>query len=107
MDILQGDSVRELRATVLKIVYENHLQQRSRLRLVPLYGAVSRLFFDVSEDEMITVMQDLKERGYLSYQRDEALYRKKRKTVIGEIQILPAGRDLVEKTRVDPAVSFD
>jgi hypothetical protein len=75
--------------------------------MIPLYGAVTRLYFDVSEDEFITVLQDLKERGYLSFQRDEELYRKKRKTMIGEIQVLPAGRDLVEKTRVDPAVDFD
>ncbi len=107
MDILQGDNVRELRATILQLVYENHLKQRSRLRLLPLYGAVTRLFFDVSENELLTVIQDLKERGYLTFERDEELYRKTRKTVIGEIQILPAGRDLVEKTKADPAVSFD
>jgi hypothetical protein len=101
MDILLADNIRQLRSAILQIVYE------SRLRMIPLYGAVTRLYFDVSEDEFITVLQDLKERGYLSFQRDEELYRKKRKTMIGEIQVLPAGRDLVEKTRVDPAVDFD
>lgn len=107
MDIPQGINVRQLRAAILQIVYDNHFRQRSRLRLVPLLGALTRLFFDVSEDELITVLQDLKERKYLDFKRDEERYRKNREIVIGEIEIKPAGRDLVEKTNVDPAVSFD
>lgn len=107
MDILQAHNIRQLRATILQIIYENHARQQSRLRLVPLHGALERLFFDVSEDELVTVLQDLKDRGYLSYAQDAAAWKKSRKTVIGEIQILPAGRDLVEKTKQDPAVSFD
>jgi hypothetical protein len=43
----------------------------------------------------------------LTFSRDEEKWRKHRELVIGEIQITPLGRDLVEKTRVDIAVNFD
>src|SRR5437016_1051439 len=101
MDILQADNIRQLRAAILQIIYGNQVSQRSRLRFTPLHGAVSRLFFDVSENELITVLQDLKERGYISYERDEDEYRRSHKTVIGALQIQPRGRDLVERTLID------
>lgn len=107
MEQLQADNTRQLRAAVLQIIYGNQQNQRSRLRFTPLYGAIARLGFDVSTNELITVLQDLQERGYVKYTRDEAQYRDYRKTVISEIQILPAGRDLVEKTNADAAVCFD
>jgi hypothetical protein len=106
--ILQADNIRNLRAAILQVVYDNHFGRRSRLRLTPLHGAIDRLrFVDVSEDELVTVLEDLKERGYLTFSRDEEKWRKHRELVIGEIQITPLGRDLVEKTRVDIAVNFD
>src|SRR5438552_18897279 len=107
MDILQADNVRQLRAAILQFIYDNHFAQRSRLRLVQLHGALSRMFFDVSEDELVTVMQDLQERRYLTFKRDEELYRKKRENRIGDIEISPAGRDLVEQTCADAAVAVD
>ena len=105
--ILQADNVRNLRAAILQVVYDNHFGRRSRLRLTPLHGALDRLRFDVSEDELVTVLEDLKERGYITFTRDEEKWRKSRDLVIGEIQIMPAGRDLVEKTRTDLAVCFE
>lgn len=107
MHILQADNIRNLRAAILQIIYDNHFERRSRLRLTPLHGALDRLRFEVSEDELVTVLEDLKERGYLTFSKDEQKWRKSRELVIGEIQIMPAGRDLVEKTRNDPAVCFD
>jgi len=107
MHILQALNIRELRAAILQIVYDNHCRQQSRLRLTPLHGALEMLFFDISVDDLVTVLQDLSERSYLSFKRDEGKWKKSREQVIGEIQILPAGRDLVERTVTNPAVSFD
>jgi hypothetical protein len=111
MHILQAENIRELRATMLQIVYDNHFGRKSRLRLTPLHGALERLFFDISEDELVTVLEDLQERGYLTFTRDEQKWRKSRELIIGEIQITPRGRDLVEDApgaRVkEPGISFD
>ena len=107
MQQLEADNTRQLRAAVLQIIYSNQQNQRSRLRFTPLYGAITRLGFDVSINVLVTVLQDLKERGYIKYTRDEDAYRESRKTVISEIQILPEGRDVVEKTTADPAVCFE
>ena len=107
MSILQADNVRNLRGAILQIIYDNHFQRRSRLRLVNLHGALERLFFGVSEDELVTVLEDMKERGVLTYSQDEQRWRKSREVVIGEIQITPLGRDLVEKTQTIAAVAFE
>jgi len=105
MDITQAENIRQLRATILRTVYDNHRQQQSRLRLVLLEGMLERLFFEVARNDLIAVLQDLKERGYLNFREDRDRYT--RKVNIGEIQITPKGRDLVEKTETDEAVDFD
>ena len=111
MHILQANNIRALRATILQIVYDNHFSRQSRLRLTPLHGALERLFFDISEDELVTVLEDLQERNYLTFTRDEKKWKKSRELVIGEIQITPRGRDLVEDApgarEKEPGVSFD
>lgn len=111
MHILQAENIRTLRGTILQIVYDNHLKRNSRLRLTPLHGALERLFFDVSEDELVTVLEDLQERSCLTFTRDEAKWKKSREVVIGEIQITPKGRDLVEDVpgvrAKEPGVAFD
>lgn len=111
MHILQAANIRELRATILQIVYDNHFSRSSRLRLTPLHGALERLFFDVSEDELVTVMEDMRERGCLTFTRDEKKWKKSRELIIGEIQITPKGRDLVEDApgarAKEPGISFD
>ncbi len=94
MDITQADNIRQLRATILRTVYDNHRQQQSRLRLVLLEGMLERLFFEVSRNDLVTVLQDLKERGYLRFTEKKDPWT--HKIEIGEMQITPEGRDLVE-----------
>jgi hypothetical protein len=111
MHILQAENIRNLRGTILQIVYDNHFARNSRLRVTPLHGALERLFFDVSEDELVTVLEDLKERGCLTFTRDEQKWKKSREVVIGEIQITPKGRDLVENVPGvrgrEPGIAFE
>lgn len=107
MEILKADFVRVLRAEILKAAYESHSLRLPRLSLVPLQTHLDRLHFDVSEDDLATVLEDLKDRGYVSYERDEVAWRKHRRLRIGKIQATPAGRDLVEQTKADPAVQFN
>jgi hypothetical protein len=106
MNILERDNIRVLRAEILKAIHENHRQRRPRLRLIVLQGHLDRLYFDVGEDDLITVLEDMQERGYLSFERDPEAW-KQRKVLPMGMQITPRGRDLVEGTNTDPAVQFD
>src|SRR5574341_835176 len=104
MEILQADFVRVLRAAILKAIYVNNAQRAPRLSLVILHGHLDK-FFDLSQDDLVTLLEDLEERGYLSYERDERLWRKSRGVRISNLQLTPAGRDLVEGTDKHPARS--
>jgi hypothetical protein len=109
MDILQANNAKQLRAAILGILYDNQRAQRSRLRMVMLNGALEKLFFEITPNDLITVLQDLKERGYATFKEGFANEDDRRagRRTLGEIQILPAGRDLVERTKTDMAVQFD
>lgn len=105
MDILLDEGAKTLRAAILGLVYDNQRRRFSRLGLVQLGGALEKLFYDLSLDDLITVLEDLKERGYIDFDRskDQRTWH----VQVEKIRILPAGRDLVEKTTSDPAVRFD
>lgn len=100
-----GDSakMKHLRGTVLKLLRTNHDQQSSRFDSTALWSALVRgLGFDVSKNEVKTVLQDLQGRGYVRFQQ-------KKDWSIGEvyitqIELCPKGRDLLEATIDDPAV---
>lgn len=106
MAILEADFVRVLRAAILKAVYVNHRQRAPRLSLVVLHGHLDK-FFDLSEDDLVTLLEDLKDRGYVTYQRDEKLWKKSRAVRISQLQLTPGGSDLVEGTVSNPAVQFE
>ncbi|MCU1308243.1 MAG: hypothetical protein JWN45_2938 [Acidobacteriaceae bacterium] len=107
MDITQAENIRQLRATILTTVYDNHRKQHSRLRLVQLAGVLETLFFDIALNDLVTVLQDLKERRYLEFKENKDRWT--HRVNIGEIQITPKGRDLVERAPgcADPGVDFD
>jgi hypothetical protein len=105
MEPTQADNIRQLRAAILKLVYENQQEQRSRLRVIQLAGALSRLFYEFEDlNELKAVLQDLKERGYVQFTEEREKF--SRKVEFGPISITPDGRDLVELTNKDAAVDF-
>jgi hypothetical protein len=94
---------KRLRGMVLELLQTNHDQQQSRFDSSMLWSALVRgLGFDASENDVITVLQDLEGRGYVRYEeiRNQRLgiYR------IVKIELCPKGRDLLEGTITDPAV---
>jgi DNA-binding PadR family transcriptional regulator len=96
---------RRLRGVMLKLVYENHEAQQYRLDDVTLTGVLERLQFDVYVNLVREILQDLNERGFISYESE-----KNRTTgahPIRKIKITPKGRDLIEKTTTDPAVEVE
>lgn len=96
---------RRLRGMILKLIYENHEAQNRRLDDVTLTGVLERLQFDVYVNAVRELLQDIEERKLISFrqERDKVSGR----TSIRQIQITPAGRDLVEKTTSDPAVEVE
>lgn len=102
MNILDTARMKRLRGAVLTMVYTGHREQRSRLDDVALWGLLQDLRFDVSQNDVLTVLQDLQERKYLTFET-------KKNRITGRvgiflIQITPPGRDLVEGTEADVAV---
>jgi hypothetical protein len=96
------ERTRRLRGAILELVCENHDLQGSRYRLITLWGVMERLRYDVGRNEVATLLQDLKDRGYLGLKqtKDEDTNR----IDIEEIQITPKGRDLVSRLEEDKAV---
>jgi len=96
---------RRLRGMILKLVYENHERQEHRLDDITLTGVLERLQFDVYVNLVRETLQDLGERGLLTFQ--EVRDRKRGVYSIRKIQISPLGRDLVERTKTDPAIDME
>jgi hypothetical protein len=96
---------KRLRGAILELLCTNHDQQESRFTSSALWSALVRgLGFEASKNEVITMLQDLKARGYVEF----AL---KKNDQDGEIRIFnielcPKGRDLLEGTTEDPAVEL-
>src|SRR5258707_7234557 len=96
---------RRLRGEILKLVYENHESQRSRLDSVTLAGVLERLGFDVYVNLVNEIVQDLGERQCVKF--DEKKNPLNGRVTIRQIQILPRGRDAVEKTLTDAGVDVE
>jgi hypothetical protein len=100
-----GEQKRRLRGEVLKLLYENHEAQQSRMDEMTLTGVLERLRFDVSVNLIREILHDLKGRGFVSF--DEQRDRVTGRSPIRQIQITPGGRDIIEKTASNPAVGVD
>jgi hypothetical protein len=101
---LAVETRKRLRGEILELVDEGHQEQRSRFTDVILWGVLQRLKYDVSQNDVITVLQDLRDRGYLAFEQDKD--RRTNTIRISFIQITPAGRDLLEGTKIDAAVNI-
>jgi hypothetical protein len=93
---------KRLRGEILELVDEGHQEQRSRLNDLVVWGVLQKLKYDVSQNDVITMLQDLESRGYLRFVQDKN--RRTGEIRISQIEILPAGRDLLEGTITNEAV---
>lgn len=95
---------RRLRGTILKLLKTNHEQRNSRYDSTLLASNLVRgLAFDVSPNEVMTTLEDLCGRGYLSYR--EVQDKKTHESWYMQITLTPRGRDLLEgNIPEDPAV---
>ena len=96
---------RRLRGVVLKLIYENHEEQKHRLDDVTLTGVLERLQFDVYVNLVREILQDLEERKLVSFYTERN--RMTGTKAIRMIQILPGGRDIVEGTSTNAAVEVE
>lgn len=93
-----------IRRLILDTLRTNHDEQGSRFDSSLLWSILVRTFgFDLSENELFTMLQDLCGRGYISYVEQKNL--RKGEYRIVQIELMPKGRDLLEgNIPPDPAV---
>ncbi len=105
MSYFDAAKQRRLRGLILRLIYNNHARQRTRLDDLTIHGGIQRMSFDVSRDEIKTVLQDLADRFYVRFaqEKDEETGR----ISLRLVQITAEGRDIVERTKKDPAVEIE
>jgi hypothetical protein len=86
--------VKRLRGAILELVYSRHREQQSRMDHVALWNMLIELQHDAGENDVVTVLQDLEERKYLTFAQKKNRFTNR--VEISLIQITPKGRDLVE-----------
>lgn len=98
---LEPKAARQLRGLLLELVYVNHNRQATRLTSTVLRGTLQREGYQFSRNEVLTMLQDLRDRGYLRYQQmrdgDDRFF-------LYEIEITPDGRDVIDGVKDDPVV---
>ena len=94
---------KRLRGAILELVVQEHQEQRPRMNDLVLWGVLQKLHYEVSQNDVITLLQDLGDRRYLTFSEEKN--RKTGEVRISLIQCTPKGRDLVEgNIDDDPAV---
>jgi hypothetical protein len=96
--------IKRLRGAIIEVLYARHQAQQSRVDHVALWHILRDLSFDLGENELLTVLQDLWERKYVLYSASRN--RLSNRVQISQIQLTPSGRDLREETITDAAVQF-
>jgi hypothetical protein len=108
MPTVDRDTKRNLRGAILKLVYQKRERQESRFRSQTLCAALDQLSYEVHLDLVHEMLQDLSDSGYLTYtsNRGSREWQRKGELVLSDIQLTPAGRNLVEGIETDPAIDI-
>jgi hypothetical protein len=96
--------IKRLRGAIVEVLYARHQAQQSRVDHVALWRILRELGFDIGEFDLLTALQDMRERSYVTYQ--DSKNRLTNRVQVWQIQLTPKGRDLREETIQDPAVQF-
>ncbi|MEZ2347415.1 hypothetical protein [Terriglobus sp. RCC_193] len=102
---LSPDHLVRLRREVLQHVYNNHAAQMHRLQHLTLLDILRRRGYStLGERDIITVLQDLCDRKYLTCETEHDDW--SGDLLLKSIEITPVGRNLVEGFAKDEAVGF-
>ena len=104
MEMPDAAQNKRTRAVIVELLIKRHSDQKSRPDHVLLWHMLNDLGCEVGENEAITLLQDLSDRGYIVYHEEKNRFT--RRAEISLIQLTPKGRDLYEGTITDPAFSF-
>lgn len=101
---IDAAQMKRLRGMLIELVNGRHVAQQSRADHVMLWHMARDLGCDVGENDVVTALQDLFDRGYVRYTEDKD--RKTNSVRITLVQLTPAGRDLLEGTKAEAAIQF-
>ena len=104
MAALDAQLNKRLRGAILEILNTRHGAQQSRIDHVALWHIMLDLRFDLGENDLLTLLQDLHDRDLLRYEENRD--RRTNRVSVSKLQLTPAGRDLCEGTKIDPAINF-
>lgn len=97
------DQKRKFRKEILRILSVRHGQQRSRMDDVLLTKTLRDLAWEVDLNDVITILQEMKQRGWVNFRQIRSLYA--RGVQLLELEILPLGQDIFDGIIQDPAVA--
>lgn len=99
---------RRLRGLILKLLCARHDEQQSRMDDVELTSAVQSFAYHVVTPHIVTLLQDLQDRGYVRFHQGRDFLT--RRVRLEKIELTAKGRDQVEgnvdASELDPAVEL-
>ena len=104
MSAVDAANAKRTRGVVIELLYARHAAQQPRADHVALWHMLTDLGCDVGEADTLTHLQDLYDRGYITFTQKKNRWTNRYE--ISLIQLTPRGRDLYESTIEDAAVSF-
>jgi hypothetical protein len=96
------ERLRRIRGKMLQLVALNHEQQSTHLDDIHLWDLLEREGFDVSQNYVITRLEELEDRGYLRFEPERNDRTGERS--LRHIKITASGRDVVERLSTDLAI---
>ncbi len=94
-----------LRGQILRMVYRCQRQRDPAPNHVELWGALRRLMYRVSRNDVRDTLEDLRDRGYVTFELTEDP--ETGHELMGNIRVSPKGRDLVQGNATDPAIEAE
>lgn len=104
VSIVDPQRDRQLRGLLLRLLYLNHSRQDKRANSTLLAAVLQREGYDFSDDQVLTMLQDLRDRDYLRFQH---IKKASGRVYLFNIELTSKGRDLMDGISADPAVQND
>jgi hypothetical protein len=98
------DKKKRFRGEILRMLSSVHGQQMSRMDDVALCHALRSLSWEIDINDVATILQEMAGREWVKFRSLRGIYT--RRVELSQIEILPAGQDLVDQTTNNPAVEF-
>lgn len=95
-------SLKRWRGVIVELVYDGHRKQESRMDALVLWGLMRDLGHDVSQNDVLTLCQDLKKMGFLDFQQERLAINNEVR--ISQIELTGNGLLLAESEQTHPLV---